>query len=108
MQSGPIAEHLETGLFEKGFETLVVRMDELSQPALPAVVSALWSAGVVTIYAGELTALERDAIRAFARDRFFEFPRTQSPEKVAHQALDVAETLRIGGNFTDKKVLDRI
>jgi bifunctional enzyme CysN/CysC/sulfate adenylyltransferase subunit 1 len=99
--SGPIAEHLETELFEKGFEALLVRTDERSRFALPAIIAALWSAGVVTIYAGELTSLERDAIRAFALDRFFEFPGEQ--EKVAHRALDAAETLRIGGNSQIKR-----
>jgi bifunctional enzyme CysN/CysC/sulfate adenylyltransferase subunit 1 len=107
VQSAAIAEHLETELFEKGFEAVLVRTDERSQSALPAIVSALWSAGVVVIYAGELSSLERAAIRAFALHRFFEFPGKQSSEKVAHQALDVAETLRIGGNLADKEVLDR-
>ena len=107
VHNAPLAEHLEAELFEKGFEALLVRTDQLSQSALPSVVSALWSASVVVICAGELSSLQRDAIRAFALDRFFEFPGKQNPEKVAHQALDVAEMLRIGGNFADKQALRR-
>src|SRR5258705_4976601 len=110
VQGGPVAEHLERNLFEKGFEALLVRQDELPASALPSVLSALWSAGIVIVYAGELTSQERDAIHAVAGDRFFEFRAAENsvtPDEILHQALSAAETLRVRTDFLNKGVFNR-
>jgi hypothetical protein len=105
-----VAKRLERSLFEKGFVALLVRQGELASSALLSVLYALCSAGVVVVYAGELTSQERSAIQAAAEDRLFEFPAAESSattDEILHQALSVAETLRIGSNFPDKEALHR-
>jgi hypothetical protein len=101
---------LERSLFETGFVALLVRQGELSSSALLSVLYALWSAGVVVVYAGELTSQERGAIQAVAQDRLFEFPAAENSTTAAEilrQALSVAAALRIASNFPDKEALDR-
>ena len=96
-----IAKRLERNLFERGFRALLMRQSELPSSALPYVLSALWSAGIIVVYAGELASHERGVIQTMAEDRFYEFPAAESsvaPEEILHQALSVAETLRIGTN----------
>jgi len=103
---GPLVERLERNLFEKGFEALLVRQDEVPTSALSAVLCALWSAGIVVVYAGDLTSQERGVIEGVAGGRFFEFPaaeKSATTEEILRQALSVAETLRIGNEFSTKR-----
>jgi sulfate adenylyltransferase subunit 1 len=104
-----VAKSLERSLFEKGFVAVLVRQDELAFSALPSVLCALWSAGVVVVYAGELTSQERGVIQAVAEDRLFGFPAAESSattDEILHQALSVAETLRIGIVFPNKEAFN--
>jgi sulfate adenylyltransferase subunit 1 len=101
-----IAEHLEKNLFEKGFEAVLVRQSELPASALPSVLSALWSAGIVVVYTGELASQERGVIQVMTEERFFEFPAAENPaatEEILHRAVSVAEALRIGTDFPTKR-----
>ena len=101
------AEHFETNLFERGFEALLVRQDGLPTSALQSVFSALWSAGIVIVYAGKLTPQERRVIQAIAEERLFEFPAaggSVTADEILHQALSSAETLRAGTNLLNKGV----
>jgi hypothetical protein len=101
-----IAKRLERSLFEKGFVALLVRQSELPPSVLPTVLCALCSAGMVVVYAGELTSEERGVIQAVAGDRLFEFPAAESAattDEILRHALGMAETLRIG-TILPKKV----
>jgi bifunctional enzyme CysN/CysC/sulfate adenylyltransferase subunit 1 len=102
-----VAKRLERSLFEKGFAALLVRQDELPMSALPSVLSALWSAGTVIVFSGELSSQVRGVIQAMTEDRLFEFPAAEGPAKtdeILDQALSLAETLRIESDFLDKEV----
>jgi len=102
-----VAKRLERNLLERGFVVFLLRQGELLASALPSVLSALWSAGIVVVYAGELTSLERSSIQAITGDRFFAFPAAEPSaptEEILHQALRVAETLRIGTYVPNKGV----
>jgi sulfate adenylyltransferase large subunit len=108
VKDGLIAERLEQSLFEKGFEALLVRRDELAASALLSVFSALWSAGIVVVYWGDLAPQERDATEAAASGRLFEFFSTKNPaattDEILRHALGVAETLRIASDFPAREV----
>ena len=94
-----VAKRLERTLLERGFVVFLLRQGELLASALPSVLSALWSAGIVVVYAGELTSEERGSIQAIAGDRFFEPAAAETStttDEILHEALSVAETLRIG------------
>jgi sulfate adenylyltransferase large subunit len=105
VQNEAVAERLETNLLEKGFETLLVRRRQLPSLSLPSVLSALWSAGIVVVYAGGLSLQERGEIQTISEGRFFEFSAADSsaaPDEILHQALSAAETLRINTDFATK------
>jgi sulfate adenylyltransferase subunit 1 len=104
-----VAKRLEKSLFEKGFAAFMVQHDELTPSALPSVLSALLSAGIVVVYAGELTPEARSVIHAVAEARFLELETEESaatPDEMLRQALSFAETLRIATDFTNKEALD--
>jgi bifunctional enzyme CysN/CysC/sulfate adenylyltransferase subunit 1 len=106
IQDGSLAERLEGNLFEKGFEALLVRGGKVPPSALPSVVSALWSAGMVVVHGGHLTSEARGAIQALAGDRFFELLAPEDPsaaDEILRDALRVAETLRIGIDFSSNE-----
>jgi len=72
---------------------------------LSSVVSAILSAGLVVVYAGEPASEECEVLRAIAKEGFFHFPEensTTTPDEVVHQALSAAEKLRIGNEFKGK------
>jgi sulfate adenylyltransferase large subunit len=102
-----VAKRLERSLLERGFVVFLLRQGELLASALPSVLSALWSAGIVVVYSGELTSQERGSIQAIAGDRFFELPAAETStttDEILHQALSVAETLRTGSDVPNKGV----
>jgi sulfate adenylyltransferase large subunit len=104
-----VAERLERSLFERGFMGLLLRPGEIEESALASVIGALWSAGMIVIYAGKLGTQEREATREIAGERLFEFPLADSStatEKMLNRALSIAETLRVESNFPKIGALD--
>jgi sulfate adenylyltransferase large subunit len=96
-----VAERLEETLFARGLEALLVRGNELSTSTLTPVLSALWSAGLVVVYAGQIAADQHRELLAISEGRFFSFTSSDAlltAEEILHQALKFAETLRIGVN----------
>jgi sulfate adenylyltransferase subunit 1 len=94
-----VAECLERSLFERGFDVLLLRHELLRSSALPSVLSALWSVGMVIVYSGqELLNQERAVLEGAAGDRFFVLPRQEgvAAERIADDVLAIAETLRVG------------
>jgi len=105
VRSETIAERLERSLFEKGFAVLLLRPEQRSLSTLSSVVSAILSAGLIVVFAGEPASEECEVLRAIAKDRFFHFPEengTAMTHEVVHQALSAAEKLRIGNEFNGK------
>jgi hypothetical protein len=93
------AETLERALFNRGFETQLVRSDPASSAVLLPLLKALWSAGFVIVCAGEAPGGEEQAwLEAVAGESLFEV----SPEgsassigKTIEQAIESAEFLRL-------------
>ena len=103
------AERLERGLFERNFAVVFLRREPLSKSVLPDLLSALWAAGVVILYADEkVSEPERAVLKAVAGDRFFDIPKAESGaiDEIVHRALAIAETLRIRIGFDGKKEAD--
>ncbi len=107
-----LAERIERTFFERGFESLLVRGGEVPASALPAILSALTSAGLIVIFEGPVSPEARAALQPEAR--FFEFQQSHSADRegLLRQAATSAETLRTladfsGVNgFSDPKDLD--
>jgi bifunctional enzyme CysN/CysC/sulfate adenylyltransferase subunit 1 len=100
------AEHLERSLFERNFQAVFLRRELLSKSALPDLLSALWGAGLVILYADEkVSEPAREAFKAVAGDRFFEIPKSESGaiDEIVHRALAIVETLRVRTDFDGKE-----
>jgi hypothetical protein len=98
---------LERNLFERGFETLLVHQKDAPLSALPALLSALWSAGIVIVYAGErISEQERATLESTAGKLFFDLSATTSSatdREFLRPALAFAETLRLETDFSRKQ-----
>ena len=101
------AELLERNLFERGFETLLVHQKDAPLSALPALLSALWSAGIVIVYAGErISEQERATLESTAGKLFFDLSAATSSatdREFLRPALAFAETLRLETDFSRKQ-----
>jgi bifunctional enzyme CysN/CysC/sulfate adenylyltransferase subunit 1 len=101
------AERVERALFEKNFEAVHLRGERVPSGALPAVLAALWSSGMLVVYSGEGTSLEERAICESSRRFFFDLSVPSSgTAQGAHQdvvrtALDLAELLRVKSDSED-------
>jgi sulfate adenylyltransferase subunit 1 len=107
-REGAVAEMLERELFNRGFETNLVRADGTNPAVLPALLNALWSAGLAIVYARETPAREEQALlEAVAGDSVFEIPVLASPggiREVVNQTIEIAaETLRLTGDERNEK-----
>ena len=68
-----LAEQLERTLFESGFETVLLRAEELPAVSLSVVVSSLWNAGLVIVYSTErLSSEEKTLFQTIAGELFRE------------------------------------
>jgi bifunctional enzyme CysN/CysC/sulfate adenylyltransferase subunit 1 len=96
------AETLERELFNRGFETQLVRGDYGSPAGLPLLLKALWSAGLVVVYAGEALGGEEQAwLEAVAGESLFEVSLpgpTGSIRETLEQTIELAESLRLSGD----------
>jgi bifunctional enzyme CysN/CysC/sulfate adenylyltransferase subunit 1 len=94
-----LAQHVEQALFGIGFNTVVLNGDEIPSSALGEVLKALWSAGLVIVYAADTNRLEvLPTLKAIAQNSFFDFTDRylhSSEEQVAAQIVLRAESLRL-------------
>jgi hypothetical protein len=99
---GEAAERLERSLFDRGFEVRLVRQDQCPAAALSAVLVALYSAGLVVIYAGHLPSLDLETLRKKSGGKFFDCPtsgNSEMAEETVERMLGIAETLRVNSEF---------
>jgi len=96
------AETLERELFNRGFETQLVRSDHASPAVLPPLLKALWSAGLVIVYASEGSGGEEQAwLEEVAAESLIEVSlpgSSGSIGEIVEQTIEVAESLRISGD----------
>jgi sulfate adenylyltransferase large subunit len=94
-----VAEILERELFNRGFETQLVRVDEVRPAVLPALLEALWSAGLAIVYANKAPRREEQAsLEAVAGDSLFDVSllgASGSIREVVDQVIEIAESLRV-------------
>ncbi len=93
------AESLERALFQRGFETLIIRTGDVSAPALPLLLSSLWRSGAVIVLSSEAISDEQHAVLGAIAGKSLFTITANEPEKDAGKSLEsalaVAETLRI-------------
>jgi sulfate adenylyltransferase subunit 1 len=94
-----VSEILERELFNRGFETQLVRVDEVRPAVLPALLEALWSAGLAIVYANKAPRREEQAsLEAVAGDSLFDVSllgSSGSIREVVDQVIEIAESLRV-------------
>jgi sulfate adenylyltransferase large subunit len=103
------AESLERALFERGFETLLVKENDPRSPAPAAFLSRLLSAGFVVVSWSETGASREPDASVAAPDGFvFDVPPGVPNifDKSLARALAVAETLRVGNDDEGKQTED--
>ena len=97
-----LVQHVEQALFGKGFNTVVLNGDEVPSSALGEVLKALWSAGLVIVYAADKNRLEiLPTLKAIAQNSFSDFTDRylhSSEEQVAAHVVLKAESLRLGSS----------
>ena len=96
-----IAGSAERALFESGFQTIVLRENELSVDALSSLLSPLWSAGfVVLIAVTQVSSEMRRMLEAVGGDALVEFADVApnfNGNELLEQILSHAKSLRVGG-----------
>jgi sulfate adenylyltransferase large subunit len=94
-----LTESAERALFERGFETIVLREGDSSRPPLPALLNLLWSAGLVVLFVSDETSNEtRQILELFDADSLFDLSCRESRlsrEEVLAQILSYADLLRV-------------
>jgi hypothetical protein len=101
VRSSSVAETLERELFNRGFETQLVLGDHASPAVLPPLLKALWSAGLVIVYASEAPGEEQAWLEAVAGESLFEVSLpapTGSIRETVEQTIEAAESLRLSGD----------
>jgi hypothetical protein len=95
----PIAGAAERALFEGGFQTIVLRENELRSTALASLLSSLWSAAFVVLVAfTEVSTEMRRTLEAVAGDSFVDFANvapTLHRNELLQQILSRAGSLRV-------------
>lgn len=93
-----LAERVERLLFENNFQVFLLLQAQFDTSVLTEIVSTLWAAGFVIVYADEnIPDDNRRILNVVAGDRFFDLSehREDTPEPIEDRALALAETLRI-------------
>jgi len=103
----PIAGAAERALFEGGFQTIVLRENELRSTALASLLSSLWSAAFVVLVAfTEVSTEIRRTLEAVAGDSFVDFadvaPNLERNDSL-EQILSHAESLRSTHRFVPRR-----
>jgi sulfate adenylyltransferase large subunit len=100
------AETLERTLFNRGFETQLVRSDHANPAVLLPLLKALWSAGLVVVYASDASAANEQAwLEEVAGESLFEVSLRGSRggvREIVEQAIEFAEFLRLSGDEKDE------
>jgi sulfate adenylyltransferase subunit 1 len=108
--SSAFAELLERALFERGFEAIHLRANEVPSPVLPVYLSILWRTGALIVHSSETSSLEQKAaLKRIAGQFFFEIPTPEQDGRTGEaleHALASAETLRIGNGEARRGRLD--
>ena len=93
-----VAGVVEHALFERGFQTMVLRENELSPVALASLLSHLWSAAFVVLVAvNDVSTEKRCTLQAAAGDSLFDFVDSANlnSKELLEQILSHAESLRV-------------
>jgi len=97
--SGEFGERLERALFERGFEVVLLKSNELPSGSLLPILRSHWRAGAVIVYVSEAEAKEQQRVlEEVAGKHLFEILATEKDgelEKALHGAMALAETLRV-------------
>jgi sulfate adenylyltransferase subunit 1 len=101
------AEELERVLLDRGFETVLVTYGEVRAASRHTLFTTLWTLGLVVIVWQETRIRDRTLFDNIAGRFHFALPATQSTTSGQidpREAVDIAETLRIGGRSSQRKV----
>jgi phosphoglycolate phosphatase-like HAD superfamily hydrolase len=91
-----LAESAERALFDKGFETVVLDGDAIPLLAVDAVLSGLWSAGLVVLFAsGKIRADARRTLERLAGESLFDFANVEEGTELTGEIVSCAELLRV-------------
>jgi len=94
-----VSDSAERVLFESGFQTIVLTENELSATRLASLLSPLWSAAFVVLFAvTQVSAEMRRILEAVAGDSVVDFARVAPHlhrNQLLEQILSYAESLRI-------------
>jgi len=91
-----LAQSAERALFDKGFETVVLDGDAIPPSLLGAILSRLWSAGLVVLLAvGKIQTEARRALETLAGDFLFDFANGEEGPQRTGELVSCAELLRV-------------
>jgi len=110
VHANSLAQRVEQALFAKGFNTVVLYGDQIPSSALDEVLRALWSVGLVIIYASGKTQPEiLPRLKAIAGSCLFDCADSDSnngEEMVVAQIALEAESLRLGSAEWTSRMVD--
>jgi bifunctional enzyme CysN/CysC/sulfate adenylyltransferase subunit 1 len=100
-----LVQAAEHALFESGFESAALQVNEFAPPALAKIVDVLWSLGTVILLAGDgISAEMRSALESVAAGSLFDYcatgPEPDSEDFVSEILLQ-AQSLRTDSNRRD-------
>ena len=91
-----LTQSVERVLFDEGFETVIVDGDAIPPFSVAAVLSRLWSAGFVVLFAvGKIHLEARRTLEMLAGDSLFDFANAEQGAELAGEIVSCAELLRI-------------
>jgi sulfate adenylyltransferase large subunit len=97
--SGEFGERLERVLFERGFEVVLVKSNEVPSGSLLLLLRSHWRAGGVIVHINEAESGEHQSVlEEVAGDHLFEIPTAEKDgelQNALNGAIAIAETLRV-------------
>jgi sulfate adenylyltransferase subunit 1 len=91
-----LAPSAERALFDQGFETVVLDGDAIPPSSLGAILSRLWSAGLVVLLAvGKIDTEARGTLETLAGDSLFDFANALEGTQRTVEIVSCAELLRV-------------
>jgi len=102
-----LAESAERALFEQGFETVIVDGDAIPPSSIAAVLSRLWSAGLVVLFAVDKIHTEaRRTLETVAGGSLFDFAHAEQGAELTGEIVSCAELLRIERSARPSRKVD--